>query len=712
MQVSRATRHLPRVLTVAALGLLVALFLLQTPQTHVQGQNFDNTPPSLLAANVEGSSLVLIYNELLDEGSTPATADYSVVVGSAAAASPTSVVVRGVEVALTLSTVATMSDTVTFTYSHGTTPVKDLAGNSAPPITTADTQTATNHTGATNDRPTFTSETATLMIDENTASGTNVGAVLATDDDSGDTLTYSFPATFSIFTIDGTGQVKTTSSPLDHETTPSYTVPLYVRDSKGPTGSGDSIWDDSVKVTITVRDVNEQPSISGVPFPDVDENTTTVGTYTVSDPDAADTHTWSIDSDTTVEENQDGSLFQIDSMDGELSFINAPDYETPGSMASTPSNTYQVTIVVTDNGSPPQSETFEVIVNVDDVNEEPSIGDVLIGIDKDEGTSTSEVLGTYTATDPEDDTLTWTLSGADAGDFTIGSGNGELRFANVPDFESPSDTGGDNLYNVTVEVKDGKNPEGNTDTTTVDDSIAITVRVHNVDEAGTVTLPGTITAGQAVTATLTDPDGTPSNIGWQWSRSDTSSGTFTPISGATSNPYTPVAADVGKYLKATASYTDPHGSGKSATSAASSQVASGNTNPSFSSMTATRSVPENSTVGTNVGNPVSATGGDSDPLHYSLSGDDASSFTIVSTSGQIQTKSGVTYDYEGTNSYDVTVSVRDNKDLAGNTDRRRCARLRRGERGFGVGARRGCAVRSRGQLGPAGSAGQGCRLVH
>ena len=74
---------------------------------------------------------------------------------------------------------------------------------------------------------------------------------------------------------------------------------------------------------------------------------------------------------------------------------------------------------------------------------------------------------------------------------------------------------------------------------------------------------------------------------------------------------------MGKYLKATASYTDPHGSGKSATSAASSQVAVGNINPSFSSMTATRSVPENSGANVNVGAPVSATGGDSDPLVYS-----------------------------------------------------------------------------------------------
>ena len=76
----------------------------------------------------------------------------------------------------------------------------------------------------------------------------------------------------------------------------------------------------------------------------------------------------------------------------------------------------------------------------------------------------------------------------------------------------------------------------------------------------------------------------------------------------------------------------------------------------------TRTVPENSAEGTNVGNPLAATDADTtDTLTYALSGTDASSFTIVSTSGQIQTKTGVTYDFEATkNSYTGTVGVRDN----------------------------------------------------
>ncbi|MCY3504793.1 MAG: cadherin domain-containing protein [Chloroflexi bacterium] len=637
-------------------------------------QNFDNTPPSLLVVNVDGTSLVLIYNELLNESSTPATTDFTVDIGGTDY-TPSSVVVRGVEVALTLSTGAASSDTVTLDYTIGSSPVQDDAAtpNNAPAFTA---QQVTNHTGASNDRPTFTAETATLRIDENSTSGTNVGAVIATDDDSGDTLTYSFPATFFIFTVGtNTGQFLT-MAPLDFETTSSYVVPLYVRDSKSPSGDPDSIWDDSIKVTISVNDVNEPPTIGGTFDPEVDENTTTVGTYTVSDPDTANTHTWSIDSDTSVEENQDGSLFEIGSTSGVLSFKDAPDYETPGSLATPPANTYQVRLVATDSGSPALFDTFDVIVTVANVNEAPDItstGSSHTSISKPEGTGPSDPLATYAADDPEDDTLTWTLGGPDAADFTINSSTGALRFQALTDYEDPRDQGTDNTYNVTVRVRDSKinaagSTNGNTDTA-VDDTINVVVTITNIDEAGTVTLPGTITAGQAVTATLTDHDGTTSSVTWQWSRSDTALGTYTPISGATSNPYTPVAADVGKYLKATASYTDPHGSGKSATSAASSQVASGNVDPSFSTTTATRSVPENSGGGVHVGAVVAATDDDGDTLEYWLSGADASSFTILATSGQILTRSGITYDFESSKkSYTVIVNVSDEKDDAGNAD--------------------------------------------
>ena len=745
----------------------------------------DTINPTLLSANVDGTSLVIIYNELLKETSVPVTTDFTVNIGGTDS-TPSSVAVRGAEVGLTLPTAAASGDTVTVSYAPGTNLLQDLASNQVFGVTG---QEVKNHTGSTNDRPTFSAETITISVDENTGTGMNVGsAITATDDDMGDTLTYWFPSTFTVFTVGANGQIAT-SEALDFESQSSYTVPLYVRDSKSPSGAGDSIPDDSIKVTITVNEVNAEPTIAGDNAPDVDENTTTVGTYTVTDDDTGDTHTWSIDSDTSVEENRDGSLFEIGSTSGVLSFKNAPDYETPGSLTTPPSNTYKVTIKVTDSGSPARSDTYDVTVSVTNVNEPPSIGGLSTGQIR-EGTSTSHVIHTYMAPDPENDTPTWSLAGQDAGDFSINPTTGALTFSAVPDYENPADQNTDNFYNVTVRVTDGKNAQGgadntvddthlvsievldvneapeitttgtnfttisrpeNTATTAVlqtyaaydpettdvltwtltgpdadrfamtdhgngqvdlkfsavpdyenptdvgadrvynvtvqvrdskintatnngnadtmtDDFIAVTVTVTNVDEPGTVTISGMESGGEMLTASVTDIDGTVSSPSWSWHREGSTPGSFTGISGATSNTYTTVAADVGKKLKAIVLYTDPQGSGKSA-SAETGQIGASNSEPAFpSSEMGARSVPENSGVGTNVGAPVAATDGDNDSLTYSLSGTDASSFTIDSGTGQIKTKMNVTYNFEGKNSYTLNVNVHDNKDAAGNPD--------------------------------------------
>ena len=72
---------------------------------------------------------------------------------------------------------------------------------------------------------------------------------------------------------------------------------------------------------------------------------------------------------------------------------------------------------------------------------------------------------------------------------------------------------------------------------------------------------------------------------------------------------------------------------------------------------ATRSIPENTPAGINVGAPVSAEGDGT--LTYTLSGLDAASFTIVPTTGQVRTWDGVVYDYETKNRYTVTVGADD-----------------------------------------------------
>ncbi len=105
----------------------------------------DTTAPALEAATVNGASLALAYNEDLDTDSTPAQSAYSVTVGSNSVASPSTVVINGSTVNLTLVSTATSDDTVTVSYTApSSNPVQDAASNVAASFTD---QTVTNQTG-------------------------------------------------------------------------------------------------------------------------------------------------------------------------------------------------------------------------------------------------------------------------------------------------------------------------------------------------------------------------------------------------------------------------------------------------------------------------------------------------------------------------------------------------------------------------------------
>ena len=102
-----------------------------------------------------------------------------------------------------------------------------------------------------------------------------------------------------------------------------------------------------------------------------------------------------------------------------------------------------------------------------------------------ENTDAATVVYAFDAYDPEEDALTYTVSGDDDGKFTIGSNNGQLTFDASPDFEARGSADGDNVYEVTVKAASTDDAEGATEkSTTVD----VMVTVTNVDEDGTVTL--------------------------------------------------------------------------------------------------------------------------------------------------------------------------------------------------------------------------------
>ena len=67
------------------------------------------------------------------------------------------------------------------------------------------------------------------------------------------------------------------------------------------------------------------------------------------------------------------------------------------------------------------------------------------------------VVTNVQAEDPDGDPLTYSIEGgADADAFRIEPSSGALSFTTIPDFETPADADGDNVYLVTVSVTDGR----------------------------------------------------------------------------------------------------------------------------------------------------------------------------------------------------------------------------------------------------------------
>ena len=267
--------------------------------------------------------------------------------------------------------------------------------------------------------------------------------------------------------------------------------------------------------------------------------------------------------------------------------------------------------------------------------------------------ASTNVGAPVTATDGDNDPLAYSLEGTAATAFEIVSTSGQIRTTAGETYDRETQSS----YAVTVKADDGN---GGTDT------IAVTITLTNVIEPpGRPAAPSVSSVADSTTSLSvmwTAPENTGPAIdtydlryrqgtSGSWINSPQNvSGTSATISGLTANTLyqVQVLATSGEG----GSPWSPSGSGQTNTA--------GNTAPTFSSPTASRSVPENSAAGTNVGAPVTATDADSgDTLTYTLDGTDAASFDIVSTSGQIQTRSGVTYDYETKSSYAVIVKAAD-----------------------------------------------------
>ena len=182
---------------------------------------------------------------------------------------------------------------------------------------------------------------------------------------------------------------------------------------------------------------------------------------------------------------------------------------------------------------------------------------------------------TFTAYDPENDTVAYSVSGSDSGKFTITPSGGALTFDASPDYEMPGDAGGNNVYDVMVKAASTSTDAGATEKST---TLNVMVTVTNEDDTGMVGLSATQPRiGVEIRAiNLMDPDGMMSGTTWQWERDDdgtsvsaTSDCSATNLTwedaegmGAEASAYTPEEEDEGKCLRVTATYTDAQGAGK------------------------------------------------------------------------------------------------------------------------------------------------------
>ena len=342
-----------------------------------------------------------------------------------------------------------------------------------------------------------------LSFTENQATERVLATYTATDpeDPSASITRWSLTGTDAgDFTIDESGQLTFRN------------VPNYER----PADSGrDNVYNLSVRasdgrnygyleVTVTVQDVNEAPTItttSKTAFSYRENGTATIYTFKATDPERS-AIAWSLS-------GADEDDFAIGET-GVLAFASPPNYESPADSGR--DNVYEVTVVARDDAS--NSGTLDVVVTVTDQNEGPEISGQQ-SLSFTENQATDRVLATYTATDPEDPSASitrWSLTGTDAGDFTIDE-SGQLTFRNVPDYERPADSGRDNVYNLTVRASDGRNYG----------YLEVTVTVEDVNEPPAVTGTVTFTYRENGTATLhtfraTDPER--SAIAWSLSGAD------------------------------------------------------------------------------------------------------------------------------------------------------------------------------------------------
>lgn len=199
---------------------------------------------------------------------------------------------------------------------------------------------------------------------------------------------------------------------------------------------------------------NTPPTISTPAESTIDE-----GTLLAADVDATDLEGSEVSY--AIVGGADAALFSIDPVTGEVSFLTAPDFETP--QDANGDNVYDVIIEASDGDVAAEQALVITVANL----EEAPVFSSATAVDAVENDTAA---ATVAAVDPDGLAVTYALAGTGADDalFAVDPNTGVVTFLAAPDFETPGDANGDGIYEVSVTADDG------TSTTTSDLEVTVT----------------------------------------------------------------------------------------------------------------------------------------------------------------------------------------------------------------------------------------------
>ncbi|MDD3302153.1 MAG: cadherin repeat domain-containing protein, partial [Candidatus Gracilibacteria bacterium] len=298
-------------------------------------------------------------------------------------------------------------------------------------------------------------------IDENMGVGIPVGDFSSTDDDIGETFTYSLVSGTgdndnSLFDISGATLV--TNANLNYESDSSYSIRVRTTDYAG-------LYFEK-EFTITLNNVSEAPTDINLSNSSINENVGigyTIGALTSIDEDVGDTFTYNLVSGTGDDDNGNFNIIGDDL----VTAIN-PNFEVKSS--------YKIRVSTTDSNGQTFEKEFTITIN--DVNEAGE--DITITTNSfDENMLTGSIVGDFITVDQDtSDTYTYSLiTGTGSDDNALFSISGATLITEfTADYETKDN------YTILVKSVDGGGFEVEKQ---------ITINVNDVNNAPTdVTLSG------------------------------------------------------------------------------------------------------------------------------------------------------------------------------------------------------------------------------